>query len=154
MSAKPRDLLKTRVSRLGEVLSQNALKNGQANSQVVLWGLAISQGTTITKFNVAAGEVVLAQADVAIAAVVDTSVPAGAVTGAGEFRKVLVEVKADGTVATVVGDKVTTVQADAKLPKGNTDAISIGWLEIPASFTPGTTTVTAGMCKALAYSAG
>jgi hypothetical protein len=139
-------------SAIGEVASNLAQQSGHADSQLVFWGCTLSQGTTTTKFNLAAGEVSLAQAMVSIAAVVDTSVPAGAATGAGEFRKVLVEVDGAGAVSTVVGDKVTTAQTDAVLPAGNAAKISVGYLEIPASFTPGTTVVTNGMCKAVAYS--
>lgn len=154
MSAKPRDLLKSRVKRIGEVLGLNALGAGQANSQLVLWGLGLSvNGTNAPRFDVAAGEVVIAQAVTAIVAVPATIVDPGAVTGAGEFRKVLIEVNAAGVVTQVVGNKAAT-QALAPLPAGAVGAISIGWIEVPAAFTPNTTNLTAGMLKAMVYSAG
>lgn len=153
MSAKPRDLLKSRPARLAEVLSHLALKAGHANGQVILDGAAVAVGTTATKFNTTAGEVVLAGAIVAVAATVDNVVDAGSTTGAGEFRKVLVEVDVNGAVAQVVGAKAAS-QAAAVLPDGDPTRISLGWLEIPASFTPATTNVVAGMVKQMPYNNG
>lgn len=151
MSAKPRDLLKSRQWRLGEALNHNALKTGQANSQVVLWGSAPAVGTPTTGFDVPAGEAVLAQALVTWAAVTANAVPAGAATAAGQFRKVLIERDATGAIFTVVGAVSTVDQPSAALPAGDPTKISVGWLELPAAFTPGTTALTAAMCKAMPY---
>lgn len=151
MAPRPRDLLKTRPQRVGEVLSNVHLKAGQANSQVVLWGADVAVGAPTTTFAVTAGEVVIGQAIVAIAAVATSAVPAGAATAVGEFRKVLVEVNAAGVVSTVVGDKAAS-QAAATIPAGDPTCISVGVLELPASFVPGTTVVTAAMCKDVLYS--
>lgn len=152
MSAKPRDLLKTRPQRVGEVLSNVHLKAGQANGQVIVWGCTLAVGTPTTGLDITAGEVTIGQALVALAASAANAVPAGAATAAGQFRKVLVERKADGTVVFVVG-AIAAAQADAPLPKSpNADAISLGWIEVPASFTPGTTALTAGMLKPVLYS--
>lgn len=150
MSAKPRDLLKTRAQRVGEVLSNVHLKAGQANSQVILSGCDVTTWSDADEFATTAGEIVLGGVVVAIAATNNNEVAVGAATAAGEFRKVLIEAKADGSVVQVVGDKAAT-QATAKLPDGNTDAVSIGYLEVPASFTPGTTAVTTGMIKDAVY---
>lgn len=153
MSAKPRDVIKSRPQRVGEVLTNVHLKAGQANSQVVLHGLGLTQnGADADEFDVAAGEVVLAQSIVPVTATAGVEVAAGAATGAGEFRKVLVEVAADSGVHQVVGDKAAS-QAAAKLPAGDPARISIGYIEIPASFTPGTTACTNAMLKKVLYHA-
>lgn len=152
MSATPRDLLKTRASRVGEVYSDNALKNGQANSQLVSFGCVLAVGGTATKLAVGAGEFVLAQAIVPFAAVASATVPAGATTGAGQFCKVLVESNAAGALTLTAG-ALAGSQATAPLPLGDPTKISLGWIEIPASFTPDTTSLTGGMLKQMPYSA-
>src|SRR3954452_9313044 len=152
MSAKPRDLLKTRQRRLGEALNHNALKTGQANGQIVLWGSAPAVGTPNTGFDAPAGEALHAGALVTWAPAAANAVPAGAATAAGQVRKVLIERDAAGAVSTVIGVAVASAsQADAALPAGDTTKISVGWLELPASFVPGTTALTAAMCKAMPY---
>lgn len=153
MSAKPRDLTKTRPWRTGEVLTHVALKTGQANGQSVLWGDAPVVGTTNTQVGVSAGEVTLAGAIVTHAAITSQAVPAGTATDASTFRKVLLERDAAGALTFVVGAGAVD-QASAVLPLGLADRISVGWLEIPASFVVGTTVITTGMCKAMAYNAG
>ena len=153
MSAKPRDLLKARPWRTGEVLNHVALKTGQANGQTVLWGDALQPGTTNTQLGVTAGEVTLGGAIVAHAAIASQALPAGAATDAVTFRKVLVERDASGVLTYVVGAGAVD-QPSAVLPKGLADRISVGWLEIPNSFVVGTTAVTAGMCKTMPYNAG
>ena len=117
MTALPRDLLKTKTQRRGEVLANAHLKAGQANSQAVLFGNDLAVGATAT-----------------------------------QFRKVLVERNAAGAVVQVVGAAATS-QADAPMPKGDAARISIGWIEVPASFVPGTTALTAAMLKKQAYHA-
>lgn len=150
MSAKSRNLLKTRAQRLGEVLSHNHLKSGQADSQQIVTGC--TGAANGVAFDVAAGEVVLHQVLQTLAASTAVAVTAGASTAAGEFRKVLVAKKADNSIVQTVGDKAAS-QALAKLPAGDVTAIDLFWLEIPASFVPGTTAVTAGMIKPVAYNA-
>jgi hypothetical protein len=153
MSAKPRDLLKTRSQRVGEVLSNVHLKAGQANGQVVISGCDVAVGTTAAKVKVTAGEVVIAGAIATIALADNQTLAAAATTAAGQFRKVLVEVNAAGAVSFKYGAVSTVDQASALLPAGDADKISVGYLEIPASFTADTTAVTSGMCKDMAYHA-
>lgn len=153
MATKARNTIKTRARRLGEVLTGVGLKSGQADSQTILWGLGLTQnGADADEFDLAAGEVVLAQAITSIAASAGVEVAAGAATGVGEFRKVLVEVNAAGAITQVVGEKAAS-QAAAKLPAGDPTRISVGYIEIPASFTPGTTACTNAMLKSVAYHA-
>lgn len=152
MSATPRDLLKTRAARVGEVYSDNALKNGQANSQLVSFGCVLAVGGTNTQLAVSAGEFVLAQAIVPFAAVTAQVIPGGAATGAGQFMKVLVESNAAGALTLTPG-VIAGSQAAAALPLGDPTKISLGWIEIPASFVPATTALTGGMLKQMVYSA-
>lgn len=153
MTARPRDLQKSRTARLAAVAHSVSLKAGGANTQLVLDGCVIAVGGTNTQFQTSAGEVFLAQALTAIAAVAGTAVPAGAATSAGQFRKVAVDVTSAGAIVTTVG-AVADTQANAVLPQTPADSITIGWLEIPASFVPGTTAVTTGMCKQMPYDNG
>ena len=150
MSASPRDVIKTRAQRIGEVYSQLHLKNGQADSQLVSFGGDLGVGTTNTRFKVNDTELVLGQAIVNKTAEDNIVVDATASTAAGQFRKVLVEANASGTISQKVG-AIASAQADAVLPKGDTDKVSVGWIEVPASFTPGTTAVTAAMLKKMPY---
>lgn len=152
MSATPRDLLKTRAARVGEVYSENALKNGDATSQLVSFGCVLAVGTTPAQLAVSAGEFVLAQAIVAFAAVTAQVIPAGATTSAGQFLKVLVESDAAGTLTLTPG-VIAASQAAAVLPLGDPTKISLGWIEVPASFTAATTSLTSGMLKQMPYSA-
>lgn len=152
MSAKPRDLLKSRATRLGEVLHLNGLKAGQSNSQVVLWGNLITPtAADPDTFDVSAGEYMLAQTIVQADAASAVAIT-GADTTASEYRKVLVERDADGDVSVKIGVAAAS-QADAELPLGDTDKISIGWIEIPASFTVNTTDITVGMIQQMDYHA-
>lgn len=153
MSAGSRDLLKTRRARIGEAYGLNHLRAGQANSQVVSFGCDLSVGTTNTQLAVSAGEFVLAQAVTAFAgtAAAGVAVPATPTYGAGTFAKILVEVNAAGTISFKFGTAVTTSQADAPLPKGDTDKISLGWIETTGAFTGATTVLTSGMLKKMPY---
>jgi hypothetical protein len=154
MSGTPRDLLKTRRARIGEVYQLNHYKAGQANSQLVAFGCVLSVGTTNTQLAVSAGEFVLAQAVTAYAGTIaaGVAIPVTPTYGAGTFAKILVEVNAAGTISFKFGASVTTSQADAPLPKGDTDKISLGWIETTGAFTGGTTVLTGGMLKQMPYS--
>lgn len=153
MSARPRDLTKTRAHRLSDVANAVRLKSGGANTQYPIDGLVISVGGTNTQFAVSAGDAFIAQALTAIAAVALTAVPAGAATAAGQFRKVAVDVTAAGAIVTTVG-AIAVDQPSAVLPQTPADSLTIGWLELPASFVPGTTPVTGAMCKQMPYDNG
>lgn len=151
MTAKPRDLLKNRGRRVGEVLSNIGLNTGQANSQLVASGCVITKGGTSNRqVLVSAGVITLAQAIVDTAAVAATSLPGGASTDASTYRKVLLELNASGALSFKVGTGAAA-QADAPFPKGDTDKVSIGYIELPASFTVDTTSLTDGMIKQMPY---
>lgn len=159
MAATPRDALKTRRQRIGEVYSLNQLQAGQANSQLVSFGCTIAPGTSNTTVGVSVGEFVIGQAVIAFAGVATgIAVPGGAATSASQFCKVLVEIDANNAgaqtssnVFLTAGPLTAVSQAAATLPALTAARIAIGWLEIPNSFTPGTTAVTSGMCRQVAY---
>lgn len=152
MSARPRDLLKSRAGRLGEVLRHIGLGTGAADGQAVLWGnaLAVNGGSAVA-LDVAAGEAAMAGAIRTFVAAAAQAIPAGATTPAGSFRKVAVERAIDGTVSFVPGVAVTTAQADAVLPQPTPANIVVGWIEVPGLFTAGTTNLQAGWLKPMPY---
>lgn len=155
MSARPRDLTKTRTRRILDVVQQAALKAGGANTQIVLDGCALAVGGTPTQLAVVAGEVFIGGALTPIAAIPLTPLPAGAATAAGQVRKVAVDVNALGVVVLTVGAlSPDGTQASAVLPQTPVDSITIGWIEIPASFVVGTTNLTGAMLKPMPYDSG
>lgn len=149
MSATPRDALKQRPQRLGEVYDLIYKKAGQANSQCVTFGGDLLVGTDTHKFAIGPVAYVVGQSEV-INLSVSADQTVAATVASGTFLKVLVELDAAGVVTQTIGQGVSTSQADAVLPKGNTGRITIGWLEL-TNFTPGTTTVTTAMLKKMAY---
>lgn len=146
-----RDRIKTRAWKLGEVFTHNAIKSGQANSQVIVSGAALVVGTTNTQVGLTAGEVILGQAPVSIAAIASQALPAGAAQSAGQFKKILCEVNAAGVLSYKVGNIVSTVITDAVLPDGDIDKISVGWIEVSGAFVVGTTVVTSGMLQPIVW---
>ena len=63
-------------------------------------------------------------------------------TSATQFRKVRVEIAAAGTLLFSEGAPATA-QALARIPRRVASRATVGWIEIPASFTYGTTAFTA-----------
>lgn len=152
MSTLARDLLKTKPQRIGEVYGHVHLKSGQADSQLVAFGGNLTvNGGDATKFDLSDTEAVIGGAIVQKAAQAAIVVLVGSDTAAGQFRKVLIQMAANGTVSQKAGAIVTTAQADAVKPAPDSDKIELGWLELPASFIPGTTNVTAGILKKAPY---
>lgn len=153
MPGTPRDLLKTHTQKRGEVLSLNALKAGQANSQAIISGCVVTpkSGTT-DHLAITAGEVLLGQQIVAYAGSTDVT-PGSWSTSAGEFRKVVGELDASGTLSWLVGD-IAGSQAAAQVPALTPEKIAIVILEIPASFTADTTAFTSSMIKQALYDNG
>lgn len=147
MPGTTRDRLKTRQSKLGEVYGLNALKAGQANSQLLAFGCTITKGGTSNRqVLVSAGEVVLGQSIVPVAAITATSLDAGATTDGSTFRKVLLELNGSGALSFVVGNGAAS-QAAALLPALTAGKIAIGYIELPNSFTVDTTALTDAMIK-------
>lgn len=146
-----RDRIKSREVRVSESFQDIALKSGGARTQIVSSGLDLSVGTPTTTFSVSGGEAVNKQALRTIPAAANQAVDTGAATGAGQFRKVLVCISDAGAVTQVVGSTAGS-QATAPTPaQPNGDVVVVGTIEVPASFTPGTTAVTAAMLKKAAY---
>lgn len=58
-------------------------------------------------------------------------------TGATQYRKVRIEIDSDGTVSWKEG-AAAAAQALAPVPRRSASKATLGWIEIPASFTYGT----------------
>lgn len=151
MPATPRDLGKPRAQRLAEVMSSIQLQAGQPNAQQIIFGLELEANAKA--FNVSGGEFAPdgVSQPIAVVAKNAVAVTAGAATGVGQVCLVLVELDKTGAVFQTVS---AIVGANPVLPPLTAARIAVGFIEIPASFTPGTTAVTAGMLKAIKYSAG
>lgn len=111
----------------------------------------LAQGTTTTQFKNAAFGFMLGGQVYAKAAVDGTAPGAGANTTGAQYRKTLIAINASGTISMVHGDTAAT-QAAAVIPDPVADTLPIGYLEIPVSFTSGTTDVTSGMIKRWVHS--
>lgn len=59
-------------------------------------------------------------------------------TGASQFCKVRIEMDAAGVVTAVQG-AIVAAQALAPMPRRTANKVTLGWMEVPASFTFGTT---------------
>ncbi len=151
MPATPRDLLKPRQERLAEVMYSNQLQAGQANAQQIVYGLELEAETK--KFKVTAGEWAEGGASelLTMKAKTGLTVAVGSKTGAGQTCYILVEVNKKEEVFQTVS---AITAGTPVLPALTAGRIAVGYLSIPAEFTPGTTEVTAGMCIAIKYSAG
>lgn len=79
-------------------------------------------------------------------AAADDIAPPGASTSAGEFRKVLLSINTAGAITATAGT-IAASQALAELPDTPSGQLPIAYIELPASFTSGSTSLTAGMCK-------
>jgi hypothetical protein len=147
MAPKPRDVFKTRPARIGEVFTLLHLKTGQANSQLVAFGGDLT--FTTTTLNISALCAVLGQAIVDKAAqTVATTVAIS--TGVGQFRKAVIEMDAAGTATIRAGD-IAVSQALAVRPTDDPTKVILGHIEVPASHTGGTTSLTQPMLVKEAY---
>src|SRR4051794_39196286 len=117
MAPKPRDLLKTRAQRIGEVYTAIHEKTGQFDAQIVSFGCTLAVGATAQQLAIAAGEYVVAGAVVAFAAQAGVVLPGTINTTAGQFRKVLVTADKNQAVTFTPGAIVTTAITDAVLPR-------------------------------------
>lgn len=151
MPATPRDLLKPRAQRLAEVFQSEQLQAGQANAQQIIWGLLLKAETK--KFGIEAGEYAPdgVSLPVSIKAITGQVVASGAKTGAGQKCFILVEINSKEEVFQTVSALTTGTPV---LPALTAARIAVGFIEVPEEFTPSTTEVTAGMLKAIKYSAG
>lgn len=145
MSAKPRDLFKTRRQRLGEVYMALHEGFGAFDTQVVSFGGNLAVGSTTTALAFDSTEYILGQAVKNLAAnVVGVAVPASITNAVGQWRKVLVQVDATGTITFKSGNPAATSIADAVKPAPDVNKIELGWLEISnVAFTGGTTALSA-----------
>ena len=115
-------------------------------------GGAVTPNSDATKIDIAAVAAMVDGVDVPVGvgvaetAVVLTGYTPTIVTTSTQFMKVLVTVKKAGTHGIYSGAKVAS-QALAVKPAVPAAECEIAYLEIPNSFTAGTTSVTAGMCK-------
>ena len=111
---------------------------------VLLGDPVIAPGTTDTNFQVSAFPYKIGGVVYSKAAADDIAAP-GASTSAGEFRKILLSIDTAGTITATAGT-VAASQAAAELPSTPSGELEIATLELPASFTSATTSLTAGMC--------
>lgn len=110
-----------------------------------VWGGGdLGVGGTATKFKLGATDYRIAGTAYTKAAADNIASPAS--TSAGQYRKDLISLDAAGTV-TVTAGAVAVSQDAAVLPACPADNVPVGWIEVPASFTSGTTEVTAGMLR-------
>lgn len=165
MSATPRDLLKTRAQRVMEVYNSVQLQSGQANSQLVGFGCVLAPGGTNTQLAISAGEYVLGQSIINFPAVTGQLLTGLGFTNTAAGQSCLVLVEADATQPTPVltlTQGVIVSSGTPVLPQPTSTKIVLGYLAIPASFTFGTTALTAGgtslaptgICVTQSYSAG
>lgn len=105
----------------------------------------LAVGTDTNEFKVSAFSYKLGGVTYNKAAQDDISEPL-TTTGAGEFVKELICIDSAGTISLVAGDAAAT-QAAATLPDVPANKLAIGYIEVPESFTPGTSNVTSGMLK-------
>ena len=127
------------------VADMNTLRTALLNHVQVHGGFA--QGTTTTKFKTsAATQYTINGQNYLKAATDDAGQPAAGVTSGAEFRKDLISIGAAGTFTVTVGT-VAASQGAAVKPACPAGEVELGWIEVPNSFTPGTTAVTAGMLK-------
>lgn len=105
-------------------------------------------GTTTTKFKTSASTAYIIDGqNYNKAATDDIAQPAAGITSAGQYRKDLISIDATGTVTVTAGTVSTVSQNAAVKPAVPAGGIELGWIEVPPSFTPGTTVVTTGMLK-------
>lgn len=111
---------------------------------------SLAPGGTNTNFQVSAFSYILGGVTRNKAAA-NNIAPPGASTAAGGFRKVLVCIDSAGAVSTVAG-AIASAQELAPQPETPAEKLAIGVIELPASFTSGTTAVTTDMCKPVVQS--
>lgn len=109
-------------------------------------GGALSPNATTTLFDIAVGFYCVNGLLITGAAASAQVLPDGINTTGSQCRKVLVSIKQDGAYAFTNGDAAATQGAALKpaLPAGSCE---VGYIEVPVSFTKGSTAVTSGMCK-------
>lgn len=156
MAASPRDLLKPRAQRLKEVAEGLQNQQGFADSQFVTFGCVLAPGSTAPNLAISSGEFSLAQALVQYAGTVAAGVVLTGLgltnTGAGQSCYVLVESDAAGVLS--YSQSAIVSSGTPVMPSPNAGRIVLGYLNIGASFTFGTTALTAPMCVTQPYSAG
>lgn len=157
MSASPRDLLKPRSQRLLEVAESVQLQSGLADGQYVTFGCLLAPGATNTQLAISAGEYAIGGLLIELPAVTAQALGALGLTNTAAGQTCYVLVEADNAQPTpnltFTQSAIVTVGTPV-LPSPNAARIALGYLSIPASFTFGTTALTAGMCKQIAYDAG
>jgi hypothetical protein len=141
MSARPRDIVKSRAQRLSEVCASVWLKSGMADGEAVLFGGNLTTTTTTVALSDTCA--VIGGAFVDKAAQTAIAVPGGAATGASQECIVLYEMDASGTVTATAGAVAST--GSAVRPAENAARVTLGQLKVGASFVPGTTNTSTGV---------
>jgi hypothetical protein len=166
MSASPRDLLKPRSQRLLEVAHAIQQQVGFADSQYVTFGCVLAPGGTNTQLAIGAGEYSLGQGLIELPAVTGQVLTGLGLTntGAGQTCLVLVEADATQPIPVLTFTQGAIVNSGTPvLPSPTASRIVLGYLNVPASFTFGTTPLTAGgtslapsggVCVTMSYDKG
>ena len=109
----------------------------------------LAQATTTTKFKLGNISFMINGEAYYLAAADNIADPAGS-TAAAQHRVILISLSVAGAVVQTLGPIcATAAEAEARLVAAPADHCPIGYLLLGASFTAGTTDVTAGHCKTL-----
>lgn len=141
MSARPRDIIKSRAQRIAEVCAAVWLKSGMADGQAVIFGGNLTATTTTVALSDTCAVIGGAFVDKAAQAAI--AVPAGAATGAGQECIVLYEMDSAGTVTATAGAVAAT--GLAVRPAETAGRVVLGTLKVGASFVVGTTNTSTGV---------
>lgn len=95
-------------------------------------------GTTTTRIQVSAFDYRIGAQVYTKAAQNNVEVTGLTNTAAAQFRKVRIQINTAGTLSFSEG-AVAAAQVNAPLPRRTASLVTVGWIEIPASFTYGTT---------------
>lgn len=119
-----------------------ALAKAATNQVAVHGGLGVA--TTPAQFKLtAATNYMIGGVNYTKAATQNIATPVTTTT-AGQYAKDLISINAAGTV-TVTGGVIAASAAAAELPDVPEGSIALGYIAVPPSFVPGTTSVTADM---------
>jgi len=121
----------------------NEMRNFLQNH--MLASALLDQGSNTKKYKTTNTVAVLNEGAIASMTATDDIAQPLTTTGVGEFCKELVTW--DGSAFQQYAGPLAVSQAAAVAPECPADEVPVGWIEIPASFTPGATDVTTGMCK-------
>lgn len=140
-SGKP--TIATAMRDVADDLAANKVTTDSSRTRHLSLGI-LDQGSTSTKFKTTKDFIFQIDGVVYAKAATDDIDQPATTTIADEFAKDLISVDDAGSV-TVTGGVIAATQGAAVKPAVPAGEVEIGYIEIPASFTPGSTDVTSGM---------